>query len=167
MSAAGRREGGVRVRVFGLGHRYRGDDVVGLRVAERLRPRVPAGVDVRVLTGEPLDLIEAWAGLDLAVVVDSVRSGQAPGTLHRLEVGGADLPAGGAAASSHAFDLTDTVELARAIGILPRRLVVWGVEGARYGMGDAPTPEVMAAVPEAVDGVLEDVRRAVEEPAPA
>ena len=49
--------------------------------------------------------------------------------------------------------MTDALELGRALGRAPRRVVVIGVEGAAFGMGDPLTAEVEAAL----DGVAETV----------
>jgi hydrogenase maturation protease len=46
--------------------------------------------------------------------------------------------------------VADALELGRAVGRAPRRVVVLGVEGAVFGMGDELTPEVASAV----DGVV-------------
>ena len=48
-----------------------------------------AGVDIGPLT-DPLDLLGAWDGADLAIVVDAVRSGAAPGTLRVVDLAGGD-----------------------------------------------------------------------------
>ena len=59
--------------------------------------------------------------------------------------------------SSHQFGLADAVETARALGRLPRRLIVVGVEGERFGFGEGLTPAVAAAI----DRVVEVVRAAL------
>jgi hydrogenase maturation protease len=133
-----------------LGSRYRGDDAVGPLVADRLRA---AGATVLDCDDEPTRLLDAWAGLDLVVIVDAVSSGSPPGTVHRFDPGEAPLPADLGLASTHAFSVPEALELGRALGRAPRRVLVVGVEGAAFGMGDPLTPAVAAAL----DGVAEDV----------
>ena len=66
------------VVVIGVGNAYRGDDGVGLAVAERLRGRVPAGVDGRRRASRSrARLLDAWEGADRALVVDAVVVGRA------------------------------------------------------------------------------------------
>ena len=129
-----------------LGSRYRGDDAVGPLVADRLRA---AGATVLECDDEPTRLLDAWAGLDLVVIVDAVSSGAAAGTVHRVDPGEGPLPRDLGLASTHAFSVPDALELGRALGRAPRRVLVIGVEGAAFGMGDPVTPEVEAAL----DGV--------------
>ena len=139
-----------------LGSRYRGDDAVGPLVADRLRA---AGAMVLECDDEPTRLLDAWAGLDLVVIVDAVSSGAAAGTVHRVDPGDGPLPRDLGLASTHAFSVPDALELGRALDRAPRRVLVIGVEGAAFGMGDPVTPEVEAAL----DGVVASVLVALAE----
>jgi hydrogenase maturation protease len=137
-----------------LGHPDRGDDAVGPLVADRLRA---AGAAVLDCDEEPTRLIDAWDGLELVVIVDAVRSGAAPGTMHRFEPREGPLPRELGLASTHAFSIADTVELGRALGRAPRCFLVLGVEGAAFDLGDPLTPAVEAAIPGVVDTVLAEL----------
>ncbi len=90
-----------------LGSRYRGDDAVGPLVADRLRS---VGATLLDCDDEPTRLLDAWAGLDLVVIVDAVSSGAAAGTVHRVEAGAGPLPRDLGLASTHAFSVPDALE---------------------------------------------------------
>jgi hydrogenase maturation protease len=138
-----------------LGNRHRGDDAVGPLIADRLRA---AGATLLDCNDEPTRLLDAWDGLELVVIVDAVRSGAAAGTVHRIDAGDGPLPRELGLASTHAFSIADTLELGRALGRAPRRVVVVGVEGAAFDMGDPLTPAVAAALPKVADAVLAELR---------
>lgn len=106
---------------------------------------------------EPTRLIEHLEGLDVAVVVDAVRTGSPPGTVHVVEVADGPLPAELGLASTHAFGVGEALELARMLGRAPRRVVIVGVEGAAFGMGDPVTPQVEAALAGAAEQVLRTI----------
>ena len=98
-------------------------------------------------------MLEIWDGAALAVVVDAVSSGAEPGTVHRFDAVAAPLPARlRTSTSTHAVGLTEAIELARALGRLPDRLIVYGIESGRFEAGAALTPAVRAAL----DAVVED-----------
>jgi hydrogenase maturation protease len=142
--------------VIGLGSDLRGDDSAGLEVARRLRGALPPSVVVMESSGDPAALVEAWSGAALAIVVDAVRSGAPPGTVH--------LPAEPPALSrqpsgSHALGLADAVELGRALGRLPDELVVVGIEGGDFTPGAPMTPPVLAAVRRTARGLRERLSR--------
>lgn len=136
--------------VLGIGNRFRRDDGVGPAVADRL---AALGIPAQEHSGEGAGLIEAWRGQARVVVVDATQSGAEPGTVVRLDAVGAAPPRGLFRYSSHLFGLAEAVETARALGHLPERLVIWGIEGADFGFGDALTP----AVAEAADVVAQRI----------
>ncbi len=153
--------------MIGLGNAFRSDDAAGLLLARRVRARAPAGVRVIEREGEPVELLDDWEGLALAVVVDALepRSGEvaSPGRIHRLDPLSEPLPDSFRHRGTHAIGLADAIELGRAVGRLPDRLVVYAIEGANFSSGDRCSPEVLAAVGEAVDRVLTELEN-VEEP---
>jgi hydrogenase maturation protease len=123
-------------------------------VAERLRD---AGATILDCADEPTRLLELWDGLDTLVVVDAVSTGVAAGTLVRVDVGSAPLPRAIRLASTHALSVGEALELGRALGRAPRRVVVLGVEGAAFGMGDPMTPSVEDALDGLVSAALEEL----------
>ena len=139
-----------------LGSRYRGDDAAGPLVGDLLRAR---GIEVLDCGDEPTRLIEPLAGLQLAVIVDAVRSAAEPGTVHRVEAADGALPRDLRLASSHAFGIAEALDLARALGKAPGRVVVVGIEGRAFGMGDPVSPEVEAALGHAADLVGAELAR--------
>jgi hydrogenase maturation protease len=140
--------------VIGIGNPMRGDDAAGVAVAERLRPRVPVGVEVISCSEEPSRLMEAWEGADSVVLVDTVSSGAPPGTLHRFDADEEPVPARAFRSSTHAIGIAETIELARALGRLPRRVRIYGVEAGGFATGASLTPAVEAAVAFLVKDVL-------------
>ena len=134
--------------VIGVGNRWRGDDGAGLAVARRVRELSPPGVEVRELEGDASALVEAWSGVAHAVVIDAAESGAAPGTVRRFDACNGRLPVRSLRSSTHAFGVSDAVELARALGRLPRRLDVYAIEGASFTAGDRLSPNVERAVDE-------------------
>ena len=63
-------------------------------------------------------------------------------------------------ASTHAMGIADALELGRTLGRAPRRVVVLGIEGASFGMGEAMTPAVAGAIDELVASVLGELQEA-------
>jgi len=123
-------------------------------VAARLRA---AGATVLDCADEPTRLLDLWQGLDLVVVVDALSSGAPAGTLHRVDAADGPLPRDLRLASTHAMGVADALELGRALGRAPRRVVVVGVEGASFGMGEELTPAVAEALDGLVSSALEEL----------
>jgi hydrogenase maturation protease len=120
------------VAVIGIGNALRGDDAAGLEIARRLRrSELPAGVSVHEHEGEGMTLLELWDAADVALVVDTVRSGTSPGTIHRIDVSSTPVPSSLQRTSSHTIGVAEAIELARTLGKLPSRVIVYGIVGAR------------------------------------
>jgi hydrogenase maturation protease len=149
----------MRAVLVGVGNAYRRDDAVGLAVVESLRDRVPRDVTVVASEDEPSRLLDAWDGAPSAVVVDAVFAGSEPGTVHRFDASEEAIPAGVFRSSTHAFGVGEAIELARALGKLPRRVLVYGVEGSEFATGEGLTDPVEAAVAKVADAVLEELVR--------
>ncbi|HEY1197934.1 MAG TPA: hydrogenase maturation protease [Thermoplasmata archaeon] len=143
--------------VIGLGNDHRGDDRSGLEVARALRPRLAGKARVEECASEGIALLELWGGSDRVLVVDAVRSGAAPGTVHRLEPGDGFMPGFRTTTSTHGLSLSEAVALAQGLGCLPRHLVVYGIEADDLGMGVELTPPVARGVQEATDRILAEL----------
>jgi hydrogenase maturation protease len=140
--------------VVGVGNAFRGDDGVGLVVAERLQGAVPDGVEVVTCEQEASRVIDAIEGRDAAVLVDASSSGAAPGTIHRFDASAEPVPARSFRSSTHAFGVGEAIELARALGKLPGTVVVYGIEGEQFAAGEGLSPAVDAAVEPAANAVM-------------
>jgi hydrogenase maturation protease len=133
--------------IVGLGTLDRGDDAVGLVVAERLAEE---GLRV-VRVDAPLDLLDVFDGHDTVLVVDATQSGAVPGTV-TVSRGSRFVHAAG---STHGLGLIEAVELARALDRLPARLLVVGIEIGDTTAGAPLSAPVAAALDEAVERVRE------------
>jgi hydrogenase maturation protease len=140
--------------VVGVGNMMRRDDGVGPEVVDRVRAARP-DVEVVEVNGDASTLVDVWHDRALAVVVDAVRTGASVGTVHRWQLvdGWDDVPLA-SPGSSHLVGVADAVRLSQALGRLPRRLIVIGVEVADLGDGTGLSAAVSAAVAPAADAVL-------------
>jgi hydrogenase maturation protease len=89
-----------------------------------------------------------------------VRSGAEPGTVHRVDVSDGPLPARlRSSSSTHAVGVGEAIELARALDRLPPRVLVFGVEGARFEAGTKLSAAVDAAIDPLVKTILAELER--------
>jgi len=146
--------------VIAVGNPLRADDGAGVEVVRRLAGRVPAGVRLIEVGGEPAGLLDAWDGLGTVVVVDAVRTGGEPGTVHRLDASTEPLPARMGSASTHGLGLAEALELGRALDRLPARVVVVGIEVADdRTVGGGLSRAVHDAIEGAAASVLAELER--------
>lgn len=141
--------------VIGVGNEFRSDDAVGVVVASQL---LAMQIDATVLSqsGDAATLMESWKDADTVVIVDATHSGKEPGTVQVFEADDADIEKRSGTVSSHGFGVWEAIELSRALGCLPKRLVIYGVEGRKFGFGTHLSPQVEKAVDTIVELVMKD-----------
>ena len=80
-------------------------------------------------------LLSLWEDCETAIVVDATQSGAEPGTVRRLPAHDEPLPDELRRTSTHLLGVAEAIELARALGKLPARTIVYGIEGAQLRHG--------------------------------
>ena len=147
----------MSTRVLCLGNELVRDDGAGIRVG-RILLDLPLSAEVQVELAPHLgfDLLDAVAGAERIVLVDAMSTGRPPGTCVTLD--GQAIERHGAGASlSHTIGIAELMALAHKLAPdrPPASLTFVGVEGVAFSdYGTELSPEVEAAIPEAVDAVL-------------
>ncbi|HVW69790.1 MAG TPA: hydrogenase maturation protease [Steroidobacteraceae bacterium] len=141
--------------VIGVGNPDRGDDGIGPLVAARLKT-LP-GVRVVTRNSDAFAIIEECCGAEAAVLIDAAAVISNPGRIHRIDLAADELPCELGLASTHAFGLAEAIALARALNRLPRRVIVYAVEGVCFDPGAVMTAEVAAAAEEVVSLIAAEV----------
>jgi hydrogenase maturation protease len=146
------------VLVAGIGNIFHGDDGFGVAVAGLMAEApLPTGVDVVDFGIRGLDLAFALTGgYRLAILIDTVQRGEAPGTLYLIEPEPADPVE--EAISPHQIEPTDVLRLTRILGGPCAQVLLIGCEPASFGPPDEGriglSGEVALAVPGAAEMAL-------------
>jgi len=149
-----------RILIAGIGNIFRGDDGFGVAVARALvRYPLPVGVTITDFGIRALDLaFTLQQDFDLVVLVDAVKRGSAPGTLHTIVP---DIEESVPAPNAHDLDPASVLRLARWLGHLPERVILVGCEPENTDpreFGDNLldlTPRVSDAVDRAADLLIQ------------
>ena len=150
--------------VVGLGNPILGDDGVGWRVAELVAGHLAtlqtssSGVVVECLALGGLSLMENLVGYQRAILVDAITLEQSPhGTVYVSSLDELPNHAHSHLSSSHDTSLQTALRLGRSMGAaLPEEIIIIGIESTCvYDFSEDLTPLVAAAVPQAVEKVLE------------
>jgi hydrogenase maturation protease len=150
----------MKILVLGLGNSVVSDDSVGLCVAKALKPLLADRPDVVVSEDYwgGLRLMERMVGFDRAIVIDAIRSGAPPGTIHCLTPEGIATQR---SASAHDVNLPTALEFGRRADMpLPKNehILLVGIEAEDIlTFGQRCTPAVEASIPAAIKTVIEAV----------
>ncbi|SPE26206.1 Ni,Fe-hydrogenase maturation factor (hyh operon) [Burkholderiales bacterium] len=159
-----------KLRIIGVGSAA-GDDQAGWLVVQALRrtplaQRCGRGTRMLALDRPGVQLISQLEGADAVILIDAIRSGAAPGTIHRIDDLArieADL-----LVSCHGLGLAATLELARALDVMPATLLLYGIEIDPATTGAAPSKMVTEAADLLAHRIVEELPlHAASESAPA
>ena len=148
---------GPRLLVIGIGNRFRRDDGAGPVIADRLSEH---GIETVELGGDGTELMQAWENGDHVILIDAALSGAAPGTIHHFDPISTEVPTGLFHYSSHQFSVAEAIEMARVLGRLPPRMVVYGIEGKDFSYGEEFSPEVAQALDSVTQAILGEIENA-------
>jgi hydrogenase maturation protease len=150
-----------RIGVIGLGNVLMGDDSFGPWVIQTLLAEhdFPEGVTVEDLGTPGLDLIPWITDLEALVLVDTVRSDAAPGTLrlYRRDDILKHLPQ--PRLSPHDPALKEALLTAEFAGRAPREVLLVGAVPETTAMGVSLSAALRQAVPAAAEEVLKELSR--------
>jgi hydrogenase maturation protease len=150
---------GDRILVIGIGNELRSDDVAGLLIARHLKERNLPGVQVREFTGDGAEMMDVWAGYSSVFVFDATSPAEQAGTIYRFEAHSQLLPATLFNISTHSFGLAEAVELSRSLKKLPRELIIFGIEGGNFNLGQSISPSVTASIQAVSEAALVEIRK--------
>ena len=132
--------------IIGVGNSFRGDDAAGIIAARNLKNLLPDHFDVKEMSGEGVEIMEAIEKYPRVIIIDAVQSGSDPGRIHRLHAGQEKIPSDFFHYSTHAFSVAEAVEMSRALKQLPDDVTVFGIEGKTWEAGAEITPAVSQAI---------------------
>ena len=139
------------IRIVGIGSPF-GDDAAGLEIARMLAKSPPPNCEVIAADRPGTALVDLLEGANAAILIDAVRSGAPPGTIHEFsfdELGGCAV----GFVSSHDLGVAAAIQLAQKLGRAPAVGRIIGIE-----IAPASTQHLCELSPH----TREAVRRAVE-----
>ncbi len=156
--------------VIGIGQTLRGDDAVGVTVVDTWTTQHPERlasplVDAAELPLPGLSLLDRISGYEYAILVDAVLGGPgvSPGSL--LYLSPQDLSAfTRGAGSAHGWGVAESLKLAETLGRpdMPKEIMILGIGGIQVDVGAPLSPEVAAAIPEAVSALDQLIQSRLE-----
>lgn len=150
-----------QVAVLGIGNVLTGDDAFGPFVARTFDAlyEMADGAEVRDVGTPGLDLVPHLAGIEHVIVLDTVKSDAAPGSIRCYRTD--DLKARGPSARTnpHQPTLADTLFFLEVQDMAPKGVLLVGVVPERYDTGAPLSAHVRAAVAEAISLVVAELEQ--------
>lgn len=142
----------MRIVVLGVGNILLTDEGVGVYAVEKLQQDYALPPEVTVIDGGTcgMEMLEDLAGADHLLIVDAVRSGQAPATL--IRIANEDVPVFfKTKLSPHQIGLSDVLATLVLTNEAPGATTVIGVEPVSLETRLGLSPQVAAQLPRVVE----------------
>lgn len=146
-----------KIIVLGVGNEFRGDDGVGPVVLSRLVKANLPETSVEFRNCDTASIIDHLRDDKTVIVVDAAATGSSPGKVHRLDGCREPIPRDVFSVSTHFMGVAEAVELARSLNRLPKRFIIYGIEGKNFDYGVGLSPEVEKAVGEVAKMIIREI----------
>lgn len=142
--------------VLAIGNTLLSDEGIGIHVLDELRKQHPAPDGVTYLDGGTLSFTLAGAveDADNLIVLDAAQLQREPGTVACLANQEMDDFLGTTKRSVHEVGLLDLLDIARLTDSLPKQRALVAIQPQKIDWGEGPTDRVAAAIPLAVQHVI-------------
>lgn len=142
--------------MVGVGNLLMGDEGVGIHAIWELEKKgLRDGVELVELGGATFDLLPYIERADKLIIVDAIKGGAPPGSLHKLRE--EDLSENPHPTSLHELNFPYILQLAKRKGHSPK-VVILGIEPERI----EPTLTLTQKVESSLSGLVETVMREIE-----
>lgn len=148
----------MRVVVLGIGNVLLTDEGVGVEAVNALAAQYDLPPEVEVIDGgtSGMDCLDQIADVDHLLIADAMRSGKEPGTITRLA--NEEINAWfKTKISPHQVGLSDVLATLNFHGILPRNIVLVGVQPASFETHMGLSPTIAAVLPQVVARLVSEL----------
>ena len=150
----------MNVLILGVGNLLLTDEGVGVHTVNALLRdyKMPDGVEIVDGGTSGIQLLTFIAKADHLIILDAVKTGQAPGSIIRLD--GEEVPTFfRTKVSPHQFGLSDVLAAARLTGEQPNNITLFGVEPVSMELGMALSEKVASQVARLVELVVVELEK--------
>jgi len=119
----------MKLGIIGVGNTLMGDDGVGVALLELLRGEsLPEDVSLIDIGAGGFNLAHSLAKLDVAIIIDAVDFGGAPGEAASLRPENLRSIKENCELTTHGGDMLNVLALSRALGECPETIIIYAIQ---------------------------------------
>ena len=147
-----------RIVVLGVGNELLSDEGVGVHVIREMQKlNLPPEIEIMEGGTDGFGLINIITFTDRLVIIDSLKGGNAPGTIYKFNIEEAPKTLDIFKTSVHQIGILEVIHLSGLIGKTPETTVI-GVEPKDISTGMELSKEVKTKIPKIIDLVLKEIK---------
>ena len=148
----------MRIVVLGVGNILLSDEGIGVHAVNRLEALYDLPTEIEIIDGgtSGMDCLDQVSGADYLLIADAMRSKQVPGTITRLS--GDQIPAFfKTKISPHQVGISDMLAALNFHGLMPKNIVLIGVEPLSFATAMELSPDLAARLPDVVAALVTEL----------
>lgn len=145
--------------VIGIGNRLRGDDAIGPLAIDALRALNRPELELIDAGSDALGVLEYFENKQRVLLIDACLMGRKPGTIIGFEPAEAQLILNQDPLSLHGLGLSEALEMARSLKLLPEELKIYGIEPDYMQFEEQLSPAMAEALESVVSKVQNELQK--------
>jgi len=138
------------IGILGIGNKLRGDDGIGIVVAQSMKNRdLPSDVEVYEVGSGGLKVLHRLENFEKVILVDSVRFGESPGDYSFFSP--EEVKSMKGFSGTHGTDVLEIIELSEKIDKSPEEILILGVQPKSLSLGDDISPVLQDKLSDILD----------------
>lgn len=144
------------ILILGIGNPFRGDDAAGWAVIDVLEQKSPKGVKLCKVRGDSAQIIDLFTEYSTVYVIDACQMNAPSGFWKRIDAHKFPIPSDAPQTSTHGMGITQAIDLAKVLGILPSKLIIYAINGEHYNLSTSPSLSVGQAIDTVAQHILQE-----------
>lgn len=148
----------MKIKIIALGSISSSDDALALKAVEKLRSlNLPSKVELIEADRNPYRIVSEVEECDKLIVIDAIRIGAPPGTIHRIKL---DSIEPSRSITLHRMDTATILKLALTLASKkPRDIIIIGLEPYTVDPGWGLSSRIEEEIDRLVEEVLKEISR--------
>ncbi len=148
------------IMIVGIGNPYRGDDAAGWVVIDGLMKIIGSVIRLEKRRGDFAELIDIFSTYKTVYLVDACQSNGPLGDWQRIDLHHQPKMEERPQTSTHGFGIFQAISIAKNLGQLPNRIILYVINGNHYTMQSGLSSLVSKSVDIVIEKILneEDIR---------
>ena len=139
--------------VVGIGSPFRSDDIAGHLVIDLLNEKIGEKVVLKNVLGDPAELINIFSSFNSFYLIDACQNLD---SWQRIDLSKESIEDESAKTSTHGFGLSDSINMAKNLNLLPNKLILYALNGYNYEVGDTVSEKTLISVESVVEAILKE-----------
>lgn len=150
------------VLIAGIGNPSRADDGAGWTVIDRLEQCQFSNITLSKQQGDIAKLLEQFSSHSTVYLIDACQLEAPLSTWFRIDALKNPIPHNAKQTSTHGFTLSEAIELAKNLGQLPNKLIVYAIVGHDFSMHEGLSPSVLQATDAVYQAITQEIEKCMK-----